>query len=183
VQGEHIAYTHNCNIPGAMRGARAGIFLRGHASRPRRGCPHIPGPCVTPAQECNAHTGDALMRAGDGTGGNRRPLRRGSHFGGLKLPGATTPAPATVTTPGAATPAPAKVRRRGQLRPRRQRSSGPSMRCKMRGQCKKCGSRQHSGHARRDSEHPPCRGSNPQFDHPANPSPRSQAHSVNPRAS
>ena len=106
----HIADTHNCNIPGAMRSARAGIFLRGHASRPRRGCPHIPGPCVTPAQECNAHTGDALMRAGDGTGGNRRPRRRGSHFGAyIRLPGATTPSPATFT-------------HRGQLRPRRRRS-------------------------------------------------------------
>ena len=56
VRGEHtqchIADTHTrCNIPGAMRGARAGIFLRGHASRPRRGGPHIPGPCATPAQE------------------------------------------------------------------------------------------------------------------------------------
>ena len=115
----HIADTHNCNIPGAMRSARAGIFLRGHASRPRRGCPHIPGPCVTPAQECNAHTGDALMRAGDGTGGNRRPRRRGSHLGAYRATGGNYAHTGNGHTPGATTPAPAKVRHRGQLRPHR----------------------------------------------------------------
>ena len=144
----HIADTHICNIPGAMRGARAGIFLvRGHASRPRRGCPHIPGPCVTPAQECNAHTGDARMCVpGAAPGATDAHAGEAHIWGPIELPGATTPTPATVTrdnaggsyartgesqTPGTTTPAPAEV------------LFVTSMRGKMQGQCKKCGSRQH----------------------------------------
>ena len=58
-----------------------------------------PGPCVTPAQECNTRTGDDLMRAGGGTGGNR--LATDAHTGEAShwapTGGNYTPTSATVT--------------------------------------------------------------------------------------
>ena len=78
------------------------------------------------------------MRAGDGTGGNRRPRRRGSHLG------------AYISYRGQLRPRRQRSQHRGRLRPRRRKSHagdnyartsrGPcvtSMRGKMQGQCKK----------------------------------------------
>ena len=66
--------------------------------------------------------------------------------GGLRLPGATTPAPATVTTPGATTPAPAQARYRGQTTPAPAKVLwAQACGARSEGSAKKCGLRQHFG--------------------------------------
>ena len=113
----HIHVTANeTAIPGAMRIARSGIRLRGHAYRPRRGMfahtsrghayrPHG-GAAPTPARACCTHCAGGRQHRGQPTPTPvyTNPIHSTFHRG------QPTPTPVQVLhTPGAATPAPAQV--------------------------------------------------------------------------